>query len=79
MLKAPFGWVRKVWADDTSARELVLWVARLRSHRWWHWRRHGGHANRAVGALTKTGPSIRQGNDLDTPRGHFHSVLREIG
>ena len=32
-LKAPFGWVSKVWADGGFAGQLVEWVARLRSRR----------------------------------------------
>jgi putative transposase len=32
-LKAPFGWVQKVWADGAYAGPLVEWVAGLRSRR----------------------------------------------
>jgi transposase len=32
-LKAPFGWVQKVWADGAYAGQLVEWVAGLRSYR----------------------------------------------
>src|SRR5512135_1831209 len=32
-LKAPFCWVKKVWADGASAGQLVAWVAGLRSRR----------------------------------------------